>query len=163
MGAINGTNFILYKSDIDPKVAQFQGRVLNDGGTLESLNCVRDAFEDEKIVLGHSTSTTVSLSVDLPESTTKDSNGFKEVIAGVRSGEIAVDGLVDYGDALNFNELATMMLTKQKAEFYFEDSTSSLYIFNGEGFIESVEQIAEMENSVSYSVGISLTGLMTLN
>ena len=163
MAAINGTNFLLYKSDIDPKVAQFQGRVLNDGGTLESINCVRDAFEDEKIVLGHSVSTTISLNVDLPESTTKDSNGFREVIAGVRSGEVAVDGLVDYGDTLNFNELATMMLTKQKAEFYFEDSSNSLYIFNGEGFIDSVEQIAEMENSTSYSVGISLTGLMTLN
>ena len=163
MGLINGSSFLLYKSDIDPKVALFAERVGADDGTMESINCVRDAFEDEKQVLGHSTSTVISLNVDLPESTSKDSNGFREVIAGVRSGEIAVDGLVDYGDTLNFNELATMMLTKQKAEFYFEDSTSSLYIFNGEGYIESVEQIAEMENSVSYSVGISLTGLMTLN
>jgi hypothetical protein len=103
------------------------------------------------------------LNVDLPESTTKDSNGFKEVIAGVRSGEIAVDGLVDYSDTLNFEQLSTMMLTRQKAEFYFQDSINSEIIYNGEGFVESVEQIAEVENSVSFSVGISLTGLMVLN
>ena len=163
MGLINGSSFLLYKSDIDPKVALFAERVGADDGTMESINCVRDAFEDEKQVLGHSTSTVISLNVDLPESTTKDSNGFKEVIAGVRSGEIAVDGLVDYSDTLNFEQLSTMMLTREKAEFYFQDSINSEIIYNGEGFVESVEQIAEVENSVSFSVGISLTGLMVLN
>lgn len=163
MAAINGSNFVLIKSDIDPKVAEFQGRVLRDGGILEALNCVRDAFEDQKITLGHSTSTTINLNVDLPESTSKNSNGFREVIAGVKSGEIAVDGLVDYSDSVNFNELATMMLTNQKAEFYFQDSVSNRLIYNGEGFIESVEQVAEMENAVSYSLGINLTGLFIVD
>ena len=163
MGLINGSSFLLYKSDIDPKVALFAERVGADSGTMEALNCIRDTFEDEKQVLGHSSSTAISLSVDLPESTTKDSSGFREVIAGVRSGEIVVDGLVDYSDALNFEELSTMMLSRQKAEFYFQDSLNSQLIFNGEGFIESVEQIAEVENTTSFSVDISLTGLIVLN
>lgn len=163
MGIINGSNFALYKSDIDPKVALFAERVGADGGTMEALNCIRDAFEDEKVIVGHSTSTTISLNVDLPESTSKDSNGFREVIAGVRSGEIAIDGLVDYSDQLNFNDLTTMMLTRQKAEFYFQDSNASQIIYNGEGYVESVEEIAEVENTVSFSVGISLTGLIVLN
>lgn len=163
MAAINGSNFLLYRSDIDPKVSEFQGRVLRDGGTLEALNCVRDAFEDQKIAIGHSSSTTINLNVDLPESTTKDSSGFREVIAGVKSGEIAVDGLVDYSDSVNFNELASHMMLKDKLEFYFEDSVSGLLVYNGEGYIESVEQIAEMENAVSYSLGIKLTGLVVVD
>ena len=46
-------------------------------------------------ILGHSTQTKFTLNVDLPEATTKDSAGFKEVIGGIRSGTISVAGLVD--------------------------------------------------------------------
>jgi hypothetical protein len=42
MAAINGTNFLLYKSDIDPKVALFSERVKRDGGILEAINCIRE-------------------------------------------------------------------------------------------------------------------------
>ena len=47
----------------------------------------------EGATLGHTTSCSLSLSNDLPEATTKDSNGLQEVIAGVISGEISFDGL----------------------------------------------------------------------
>ena len=33
-------------------------------------------------IIGHTTSASMSISVDLPEATTKDSNGYHEVIAG---------------------------------------------------------------------------------
>ena len=55
----------------------------------------------ESTTLGHTTSCSLTLNSDLPEATTKDSNGFQEVIAGVMSGEISFDGLVAYDDTAN--------------------------------------------------------------
>jgi hypothetical protein len=88
-------------------------------------------FHDGNI-LGHSTQTKFSLSVDLPESTTKESAGFKQVIAGVRSGTISVSGLTDYSDTLNFDILL------------------------------NVEETAESETAVTFDVEIQLTGLFSI-
>lgn len=109
-------------------------------------------------LLGHSTQTKFSLNVDLPESTTKDSAGFKEVISGVRSGTISVSGLTDYSDALNFEQLADMVLTRQESEFIFDQPAFGL-ILVGNGILLNVEETAEAENVVSFDVEIQLNGL----
>ncbi len=158
MGAINGTNFLLYKSDIDAKVAPYKERVQQDGGILEALQCVRDAFEEVKQMLGHSTNATISLDVDLPESTNKDSQGFREVIAGVKSGTISVEGLVDYTDTVSFADFSTLLLTREKTEFYLQQASGGI-VYNGEGFVLSAEQVGAMETACTYSLELELTGL----
>ena len=74
--------------------------------------------------IGHSNNAIVNLNCDLPDSSTKDSNGWKEVLAGVRSGTIEVTGLTDYSDTVNFEELAEMVLLGTSTTFYF---TTYLY------------------------------------
>jgi hypothetical protein len=158
MGAINGTNFLLYKSDIDAKVGPYKERVQEDGGIIEAIRCVRDAFEEVKQVLGHSTNATISLALDLPESTNKNSQGFKEVIAGVKSGTISVEGLVDYTDTVSFADFSTLLLTREKTEFYLQQASGGI-VYNGEGFVLSAEQVGTMETASTYSLEIQLTGL----
>ena len=162
MAAINGTNFLLYKSDIDPKVALFSERVKRDGGILEALHCIRDAFEDEKLPLGHSTNVSVSLNVDMPESTNKESQGFLEVLPGVRSGSITVEGLVDYTDSLSYADYVNMVITRQKVEFYMQ-ATDNNFIVNGNGFVNSVEQVGPAEGVTTYSLELELTNLIQVN
>jgi hypothetical protein len=118
-------------------------------------------FHDGNI-LGHSTQTKFSLSVDLPESTTKESAGFKQVIAGVRSGTISVSGLTDYSDTLNFEQLADMVLTRQQSEFVFEQSAFDGLLLIGNGILLNVEETAESETAVSFDVEIQLTGLFSI-
>ena len=161
MAAINGTNFLLYKSDIDPKVALFSERVKRDGGILEALHCIRDAFEDEKLPLGHSTNVSVSLNVDMPESTNKESQGFLEVLPGVRSGSITVEGLVDYTDSQNAAELADFLLNRTKLFFEFGTAASGDQVYEGAGFLSSLEVSAEMESPVTYSGSITITGTIS--
>ena len=158
MGAINGSSFLLYKSSIDAKVAPYKERVQQDSGIIEAIQCVRDAFEEEKEVLGHSTNATISLDVDLPETTNKESQGFKEVLAGIKSGSISVEGLVDYTDNVNFLEFSTLVITGEKVEFYLQQATGGI-IYNGEGYVLTAEQVAEAENASSYSLELELTGL----
>ena len=112
-------------------------------------------------VLGHTTSCSLSLSNDLPEATTKDSNGFQEVIAGVISGEISFDGLVDYSDTANAIELADFLLARTQITCVFGTAETGDAIYTAEGFLSSVEQSAEMESPVSYSGSITLTGAIT--
>lgn len=48
--------------------------------------------------LTHVTDATLSVDVDIPESTDKDSQGFRELLedAGVKSGSISTDGFADW-------------------------------------------------------------------
>lgn len=112
-------------------------------------------------VLGHTTSCSLSLSNDLPEATTKDSNGFQEVIAGVISGELSFDGLVDYSDTANAIELADYLLARTQITCVFGTAATGDAIYTAEGYLSSVEQSAEMESPVSYSGSITLTGAIT--
>ena len=115
----------------------------------------------EDTALGHSTSCTLTLNNDLPEATTKDSSGFQEVIAGVMSGEISFDGLVDYSDSANAIELADYLLARTQITCVFGTTTTGDAIYTAEGFLSSVEMSAEMESPVSYSGSITLTGSIT--
>lgn len=108
--------------------------------------------------IGHTTSCSLTISHDLPDATTKDSNGFSEVISGLRSGEISFEGLVDYSDAASAIELIDYILNRTMVTCVFGTSVTGDAIYTAEGYISSVEQSAEMESTVSYSGSITLTG-----
>jgi len=111
--------------------------------------------------IGHTTSCTISLSADLPEATTKDSSGYQEVIAGLRSGEISFEGLVDYTDSQGAAELGDFLLNRTKLFFEFGTAASGDQVYEGAGFLNSLEVSAEMESPVTYSGSITITGTIT--
>jgi len=115
----------------------------------------------ESTTLGHTTSCSLTLSNDLPDATTKDSNGFSEVIAGTKSGEISFDGLVAYDDSANAIELADYLLARTQLTCVFGTATTGDDVYTAEGFLSSVEMSADAENPVSYSGSITLTGAIT--
>ena len=114
-------------------------------------------------VLGHSKSTNISINLDLPDATNKDSAGWSEVITGVRSGTISCECLTDYSDALNFEQIAEMIITKQKAVFYFKQPTNTRLVLRGEGYVSSVDETAEFETATSFNLEINLTGIFTIS
>lgn len=125
-------------------------------GTALLLKFAADASTPATI--GHSTSCSLSLSNDLPEATTKDSNGYQEVIAGVKSAEISFEGLVAYDDSNNAIEAADLLLARTKVDWSFGTAETGDATYSGEGFISSIEMSAEMESPVSYSGSITVTG-----
>lgn len=126
--------------------------------TTNVFNGTNLLLKIEGTTLGHTTSCSLSLSNDLPEATTKDSNGFAEHIAGVISGTISFDGLVDYSDTQNAIELADFVLARTQITCVFGTSVTGDAVYTAEGFLDSVEMSAEMESPVSYSGSITLTG-----
>lgn len=132
-GVFNGTNLIL--------------KVIEDGGTLATQ--------------GHTTSATLSLSVDMPTATSKDSSGFQEVIAGVISGEISFEGLVAYDDPQGANQVSDSLIDRAKVDWSLSTGLTGDTIYSGEGFLSNVEISAEMESPVTYSGTITCTGTIT--
>lgn len=126
--------------------------------TTSVFNGTNLLLKIETVALGHTTSCSLTLSNDLPEATTKDSSGFQEVIAGVISGEISFEGLVDYSDSSNAIELADFLLARTQITCIFGTTETGDAIYTAEGYLSSVEQSGEMESPVSYSGSITLTG-----
>jgi len=132
-GVFNGTNLLV--------------KVIGDGGTLATI--------------GHTTSCSMSLSHDLPEATTKDSNGYSEFISGVRGGTISFEGLVAYDDSSNAEEIIGYVTGRNKVDWSFGTAATGDTVYSGEGYISSIEVSAEMESPVSYSGEITITGAIT--
>ena len=117
-------------------------------------------FRDEDAI-GHSKDVTVNLRVDLPDASSKDSNGWKEVIACARGGEVNVKGLTAYNDTLNFKEFADDLILRRKQVFYLKQQNNNDFVIRGEGFISSVDETAEFEKATTFDLEIQLTGVFT--
>ena len=112
-------------------------------------------------IIGHSTSCSLSLSNDLPEATTKDSNGFQEVIAGVKSGELSFEGLIAYDDDANPVDFADILIARRAVTWTFGTADAADTVYTGSGFLSSVEMSAEMESPATYSGSITINGAIS--
>ena len=112
-------------------------------------------------VVGHTTSCTLSVSNDMADATTKDSQGWSESLAALKSGEISFDGLVDYSDANNAEQLLDLLMARTKVTCVFGTATTGDSVYTAQGFVSSLEQSAEMEAAVTFSGTITLTGAIT--
>jgi hypothetical protein len=108
--------------------------------------------------IAHTTSCSISFTNDMANATTKDSAGFSEVIPAVRSAEISFYCLMDYTDANGGKEIAHKLLTRQKCDFSFGTAATGDTVYTGEGFLSSVEVSGAMEEAVTYSGTITVTG-----
>ena len=115
----------------------------------------------EGATVGHTTSCSMSLSMDTPEATTRDSSGFSEYIGGVKGGEISFEGLVAYDDSANAIEMADYLLARTQLTCVFGTAETGDAVYTAEGFLSSVEMSAEMEAAVTYSGSITITGAIT--
>ena len=112
----------------------------------------------EGTTIGHTTSCSMSISMDTPEATTKDSAGFSEYIGGVKGGEISFEGLVAYDDTANVIEMNDYLLARTQLTCIFGTTEAGDAIYTAEAFLSSVEMSAEKESAVTYSGSLTITG-----
>lgn len=121
-------------------------------------------------VVAHATSCTLSISADLPDSTTKQSGGWADHIAGLRSWSITTDGLAtveptgtsyvvgDIFSALNGRGTVTVKFTTVSSG---STVVAGDLIWSGSAFVESLDLTADMESPVTYSASFTGTGVLT--
>ena len=128
-------------------------------------------------VIGFATSCSLSLAIDAPDASTKQSLGWADEIGGQRSWSLTTDGLATvvpgtvatYVTTAELNALA-IARTAVTVKFTTVDNStvggvtpvSGDVIYSGSAFIESVDMTADMENPVTYSVSFKGTGPLTI-
>ena len=128
-------------------------------------------------VIGYATSCSLSLAIDTPDSSTKQSLGWADEIGGQRSWSLTTDGLATvvpgtvatYISTAELNALA-IARTSVTVKFTTVDNStvggvtpvSGDVIYSGSAFIESVDLTADMENPVTYSVSFKGTGVLAI-
>jgi predicted secreted protein len=109
------------------------------------------------------TTASLEMSVDLPDATTKDSAGWSEFFAGVRSWTLSSDGLIDYASSgsIETDELVQLLIDRVAVAVTFSTSTAGDMLLSGNAFITSISQTADMESPSGFSVSFQGTGTLT--
>jgi len=130
-------------------------------GTTVVLS-IKNADSGAYTTIGHTTSSSISYSLDTPDATSKDSGGYREIIAGVRSLDMSFDGFVAYDDTTNIEELMVFINNRTKVNCKFATALSGDVVYSCDGFLTSIEYGADSEAPVTYSGSFSSTGSVTI-
>jgi predicted secreted protein len=121
-------------------------------------------------VVAHSTSCSLSVSVDLPDSTTKSSQGWADQIGGLKSWSLSTDGLATVdptGATYIVGDIFTALAARTAVTVKFTTVSSGSTVIAGDlywsglAFIESLDVTADMESPATYSVSFTGQGALT--
>jgi len=110
------------------------------------------------------TDCSLSLSMETIDITTKDSAGFRELLAGVRSGSVSCSGLIDYHDAdsnKDITDLFDAWNNRTALTLKFSNEITGDASYSATAFITSLEQSGGTEDTATYSASFELSGTVT--
>ena len=113
--------------------------------------------------IAHCTSASLSVNLDLRDSTTKSSGGFQANLAGLKSFELSGEGFVEIAGVTgkaDSEELFTTMMAGSPVEC---DFGLNGMLYRGDGIITSFSVDAGVEENVTYSITITGTGELEQN
>ena len=106
----------------------------------------------------------VSMSVETIDVTTKESNGYRELLGGLRSASFSVNGLIDYTEATNEStaDLATTLLARTAVTLKFSTEVTGDQSVSASAICTSLELSGGTEDTATYSATFEATGTVTL-
>jgi predicted secreted protein len=127
-------------------------------------------------VIGFATSCSLSLAIDTPDASTKQSLGWADEIGGQKSWSLTTDGLATVvpgtvATYVSTTELANIAKDRVAVTVKFTTIDNSAggvtpvvgdTYYSGLAFIDSLDMTADMENPVTYSVSFKGTGPLTI-
>jgi predicted secreted protein len=128
-------------------------------------------------VIAFATSCSLSIAIDAPDASTKQSLGWADEIGGQKSWSLTTDGLATVvpgavATYISTTELSNLAIARTAVTVKFTTVDNSTVggvtpvtgdtIYSGSAFIESVDMTADMENPVTYSVSFKGTGALTI-
>lgn len=112
------------------------------------------------VTLAGTKSFTLDINVDLPDATTKDSDGWAENIHGLRSWSVSFDGL--YDPTLTYNSEEIFDEIDGRDELYLEmaviDGTGGGLVYSGNAKVASLSYTADQESPVTISGSFTGSG-----
>ena len=111
----------------------------------------------------HTTNASISVDVDLPDATTKDSNGFADHIHGLRSFSLTIEGYAAYDAAGNVTDLLDLIIDRESAAFEFAPDTEGDVKISGNVSLANLELGAGLEETASLSSTLTGKGALTVS
>ena len=115
--------------------------------------------------LGYSSSASLSLSVNIIDTSNKNSSRNEESIVGNKSGSLTFDAFQDFGASaagyLGFNDIVDYWQNGTAIAWRFTTGETGDYYLYGNGYIESLDITADHDGATTYSGSIVVTGGVT--
>tara|TARA_Y100000296_G_scaffold82252_1_gene111087 strand:- start:2586 stop:2996 length:411 start_codon:yes stop_codon:yes gene_type:complete len=110
-----------------------------------------------------SSTTSHSLSYEMAtrDATTKDSQGYEEVLESTRSWTIDFDGMEAFNDTYSYEELRSLISQRSQVTLLFSSQVSGDPQWSGAAYLTSVSLEAPLEETATYSGSFKGTGALT--
>ena len=112
--------------------------------------------------VAHCTSASLSVNMDLRDSTTKSSSGWSESLGGLKSWEMSGDAFVDIAgpSGADVEQLFTVLVAGTAVQCTFGLSGM---LYDGTALITSISIDAGVEENATYSISLTGTGELDIN
>lgn len=111
----------------------------------------------------HTTSATLSINADLPDATTKDSEGWADHIQGLRSWELTIEGYSAYDTSGNVVALSDLVIDRESATMEFTTDETGDRKFEGQVSLSSLELGAPLEETGTISSTLTGKGELSVS
>jgi predicted secreted protein len=112
--------------------------------------------------VAHSTDASISFSAETVDITSKDTNGYRDTISGLRSWTANLTAFIDYGASFGQAELVDKWIAGECVKVRFTTNVSSEVYYEGDCTITSVElNSSGAEEAASFSLTLENAGAIT--
>lgn len=110
----------------------------------------------------HSTSASISFSMETRDASTKDSQGYREILEGQRSFSIECEGMTAFDAANGFEELIQAWVARTVLTVKWATANADDNHYQGTGYCTSVSVDSGVEDSSTFSATFEMTGQVTI-
>ena len=128
---------------------------------MAKINATRFLVYVNGTAIGSTTTASISVEVDLPSTTTKDSGGWAEHLQGLRNASGSFEGLEDPTETMGATELYDLITNRSKFDLLLVTDTAGEDGFSASASISNLEFEYEMEQPVSLSGSFTVDGELT--
>ncbi len=109
----------------------------------------------------HSTSASISFSMETRDASTKDSDGYREILEGQRSFTIEAEAMTALDAAEGFEDLFAAWVARDILTIKFATIDSADQFYQGQGYCTSLSMDSGVEDSSTFSATFEMTGTVT--
>lgn len=127
---------------------------------LNATDCVLSVTTGGSLqAVAHSTSASISMNMDLRDSTTKSSAGYQENLGGLRSWEVSGDAFVEIG--AGDGNIEALWDTWEARTAVVVNFGATDMIYSGSALITAISIDAGVEENATYSISLTGTGALS--
>jgi TP901-1 family phage major tail protein len=114
------------------------------------------------VKVAHSTDASISFSAETVDITTKDTSGYRDTLAGLKSWSANLTAFIDYAATFGQEELVDKWIAGECVKVRFTTNVASDVYYEGDATITSVElNSSGAEEAASFSLTLENAGAIT--